>query len=144
MEYRVLHQQFVLMERRLWWVITTPAMVIALLAGILMLWLNSSLLLTGWMQVKLCFVAGLVIYHFLSQRMMYRLRDGRSHWTSTQLRLWNEISTVLLFAIVFLAVLKSTVGWVFGVLGIVGLGVILMVVVKLYKRYRKNKGEYVD
>src|SRR5690606_14295312 len=133
-----------LMENRLWWVITTPAMVITLLAGLLMLWLNPALWLTAWMQVKLCFVAGLVVYHFVTQRIMDRLRLERSTWTSTQLRLWNEVSTVLLFAIVFLAVLKSAVGWVFGVLGIVGLGVVLMVLVKIYKRYRKNKGEYVD
>lgn len=144
LEYRVLHQQFMLMENRLWWVITTPAMAIALLAGLLMLWLNPALLMTAWMQIKLCFVAGLVIYHFLTQRIMNRLGLERSRWTSTQLRLWNEVSTILLFAIVFLAVLKSAVGWVFGVLGIVGLGVLLMALMKVYKRYRKNKGEYVD
>ncbi|MGO1520439.1 MAG: protoporphyrinogen oxidase HemJ [Sphingobacterium sp.] len=144
LEYRVLHQQFMLMENRLWWVITTPAMAIALLAGLLMLWLNPALLMTAWMQIKLCFVAGLVVYHFLTQRIMDRLGLERSRWTSTQLRLWNEVSTILLFAIVFLAVLKSAVGWVFGVLGIVGLGVLLMALMKVYKRYRKNKGEYVD
>lgn len=142
--YRVLHQQFVIMEERLWWVITTPAMILTLLAGLLMLYLNPALLSTGWMQVKLCFVGGLVIYHFISQRIMYRLRQERSSWTSTHLRLWNELSTIILFAIVFLVVLRSAVGWVFGVLGIVGLGVLLMVLVKMYKRYRKNRGEYVD
>lgn len=143
-EYNVLHQQFVVMEKRLWWVITTPAMILTIVAGAVMLTLNPGLLVAGWMQVKLCFVVGLIVYHFVSQRIMFQLREGRSTWSSSQLRIWNEVSTVILFAIVFLVVLKSAIGWVFGVLGIMGLGVLLMVLVKIYKRYRKNKGEYVD
>lgn len=75
---------------------------------------------------------------------MHKLRDGVSTWTSTQLRLWNEVSTIILFAIVFLVVLKSALGWVVAVAGLVGLAVVLMILVKLYKRYRKSKGEQVD
>jgi putative membrane protein len=55
------------------------------------------------------------------------------------LRLWNELATVLLFAIVFLVVLKSALNWIFGVVGLVSLAVILMIAVKIYKRYREKK-----
>ncbi len=140
-EYAVLHKQFIVMERRLWWVITTPAMYITVVSALLMLYVNPGLLTMGWMHVKLLFVAGMVVYHFLSQRIMYQLRDERSTWTSGQLRLWNEVSTVLLFAIVFVVILKSALNWVYGVLGLVGLAIILMVLIKLYKRYRKQRGE---
>ncbi len=143
-EYQVLHKQFAIMENRLWWVITTPSMYLVIASALIMLYVNPGLLSMGWMHMKLAFVLGLIIYHFISQRIMFKLRDGNSTWTSTQLRLWNEVSTIILFAIVFLVVLKSTIGWVFGVTGIIGLGVLLMVLVKLYKRYRKSKGENVD
>ncbi len=143
-EYRVLHEQFMVMERKLWWVITTPSMYIVLLSALVMLHLNPALLLTGWMQIKLVFVGLLVIYHFRSQKMMFQLRKEQMTWTSTQLRLWNEVSTLILFAIVFLVILKSTIGWVFGVVGLVSLAILLMVLVKLYKKYRKSKGEQVD
>lgn len=143
-EYQVLHKQFVIMENRLWWVITTPSMYLVLISALLMLYINPALLSTGWMQVKLGFVAALIAYHFISQKIMYRLRDEKSNWTSMHLRMWNEVSTIILFAIVFLVILKSAIGWVFGVLGIFGLGILLMILVKLYKKYRKSKGEQVD
>lgn len=138
-EYNVLHKQFAIMENRLWWVITTPAMYITILSALLMLYYNPALLSMGWMQFKLVFVAGMVLYHFKSQQIMYKLRDEKSTWTSGQLRMWNEVSTVLLFAIVFLVILKSTVNWIFGVVGLLGLAITLMILIKLYKKYRKSK-----
>ncbi|HMR18229.1 MAG TPA: CopD family protein [Sphingobacterium sp.] len=140
MAYDILHNQFTIMERRLWWVITTPSMYLAIVSALVMLHVNPALLGMGWMQVKLLFVVGMVIYHFVTQRIMYRLRDGRSTWTSGQLRLWNEVSTILLFAIVFVVILKSALNWIYGVLGLVGLAVLLMILIKLYKKYRKARG----
>jgi len=67
------------------------------------------------------------------------MRKGIFKWTSTQLRLWNELATLILFAIVFLAVLKSTLNWIFGVVGIVAFSIILMMAVKIYKRFREKK-----
>jgi putative membrane protein len=53
-----------------------------------------------------------------------------------QLRLWNEVATLLLFAIVFLIVLKSALGMAYGMIGLIGLGIILMIATKIYKKYR--------
>lgn len=141
--YQILHDQFKLMENRLWWVITTPAMYITILSAVVMLWVNPGLLAMGWMHLKLTFVAGMVIYHFKSQQIMYKLRDEKSTWTSGQLRMWNEVSTLLLFAIVFLVILKSTLNWIFGVVGLLGLAITLMILIKVYKKYRKSKGEKI-
>ncbi len=143
-EYQILHKQFTLMENRLWWVITTPAMYITVISALLMLYINPGLLSMGWMHIKLTFVAGLIAYHFISQQMMYKLRDEKLSWTSNKLRMWNEVSTLILFAIVFLVVLKSSLNWVFGVAGLLGLSILLMILIKLYKKYRKSKGEKVD
>lgn len=135
-EYEILHRQFMLMERKLWWIITTPAMYLTVLAGFTMLYVNPALLQMPWMHVKLGFVMGLIAYHFKCQRIMRALEKGTSTLSSTKLRLWNEVSTLLLFAIVFTVVLKSAVDWVFGVIGLVSLAIILMMAVKIYKRYR--------
>src|SRR5690606_10895876 len=137
-EYQILHKQFMIMESKLWWVITTPAMYLTIIAGLVMLFVNPALLQTPWMHVKLCFVFGLIIYHFLCQRIMRSLKYESSKWTSTQLRLWNEVATILLFAIVFIVVLKSAVSWIYGLFGLVSLAVVLMIAVKIYKRYRKT------
>lgn len=137
-EYQILHRQFMVMERKLWWIITTPAMYLTVAAGLVMLYVNPALLQAGWMHVKLAFVLGLIAYHFSCQRMMFKLASEVNKWTSMRLRLWNELATVLLFAIVFVVVLKSAVNWVYGVLGLVLLGVLLMVAVKWYKKLRER------
>lgn len=140
-EYQVLHQQFVVMEKRLWWIITTPAMCITVASALLMLYLSPGLLSQGWMHVKLGFVVGLLFYHFKSQQIMNWLATGKSTWTSSQLRLWNEVSTIILFAIVFLVIFRSAVDWIYGVVGLLSLAVLLMILIKLYKRYRKTHNE---
>jgi len=138
-EYEILHKQFVLMERKLWWVITTPAMYLTILAAAVMMHLNPAWWLQPWLHVKLVFVLGLLVYHFICQRMMFNLAAEKSRWTSTKLRLWNELATLLLFAIVFTVVLKSAINWIYGVVGLVVFAIMLMVAVKLYKRFREKK-----
>ena len=137
-EYLVLHRQFMVMERKLWWIITTPAMYLAVLAGVVMLIDSPGLFRAGWLHVKLAFVVGLIIYHFRCQRIMHHLALEKNTWTSTRLRLWNELATVLLFAIVFAVVLKSAVNWIYGTLGLLLLAVILMIAVKWYKKVRNR------
>lgn len=138
LEYGILHRQFMTMESKLWWVITTPAMYFSVLAGITMLYESPALLKAPWMHVKLVFVLGLLAYHFTCQRIMFRLKFEHNKWTSTQLRLWNELATVILFAIVFIVVLKSATNWIYGLVGLLLFSVMLMVAVKLYKRFRSH------
>lgn len=137
--YTVLHKQFSIMENRLWWVITTPAMYITVFSALVMLYVNPSLLQMGWMHVKLLFVAAMIAYHFISQRMMFNLRDEKSRLSSSKLRMWNEVSTVLLFSIVFTVVLKSALNWIYGVVGLLSLAIVLMILIKAYKKYRTSR-----
>lgn len=134
--YEILHKQFVVMEKKLWWIITTPSMYLTVLAGLVMLSQSPGLLKASWMHVKLVFVLGLLIYHFLCQFMMRKLENEQSRWTSMGLRLWNELATLFLFAIVFIVVLKSATNWLYGFFGLIILAVMLMVAVKIYKRLR--------
>ncbi len=135
-EKQILFAQFKVMEQRLWNIITTPAMLITILAGLSMIYINPYLLQTDWMILKLLFVALLITYHFICQRIIKKLKNNQFTWTSTQLRLWNEVATLLLVAIVFTVVLKSTTDWMKGVIGLIGLGIAIMIAVKWYKNYR--------
>jgi len=139
LERAILSAQFEVMERKLMNIITTPAMVLTVIAGLTMLYLNPYLLHEPWMKVKLCFVLGLIGYHFICQGKMQQMRRGVYTWTSTQLRIWNEVATIFLFAIVFLAVLKDAVNWIYGLIGLVIFTMIIMSAVKIYKYYRAKK-----
>jgi putative membrane protein len=136
-ERSILQRQFAVMEKKLWNIITTPAMILTLLSGIWMVWINSELLHAGWLHVKLTFVAGLLIYHFMCQRIIGQLEKGTSAWTSMKLRLWNELATIFLVAIVFTVVLKSTMDWFYGLAGLLAFAAIIMSSVKIYKYFRK-------
>ena len=135
----ILSNQFEIMEKKLWNIITIPSMVLTVLAGLTMVYLKQGWLLMSWLQVKLCFVVILLIYHFICQNKIKQMRAGVFKWTSTQLRIWNELATILLFAIVFLAVVKNGLSWIYGVAGLIALSVILMAAVKIYKYYRLKK-----
>ena len=136
---KILSDQFEIMERKLWYIIATPSMYLVIAAGVGMLCIIPGWLQQPWLHIKLLFVVGLVVYHFICQHKMKQMRNGVFKWTSTQLRIWNEIATIFLFAIVFLAVLKNAISWIYGVVGIVLLSFILMSAVKIYKYYRMKK-----
>lgn len=140
-EKTILTKEYTKITNRLWSIITTPAMVLTVIAGGVMLYLVPGLLQTPWMHVKLGFVVALLAYHFICQRVMKQLRNGTSRWTSNQLRLWNEVATILLVAIVFTVILKSAIDWVYGLIGLVIFSAVIMIAVKLYKRSREKKGE---
>ena len=73
-----------------------------------------------WVHIKLTLVALLVIYHLISHRIYRQLKAGACTWSSKALRLWNEVATLLLVAIVFVAVYKQGLDALWGVLGFFG------------------------
>jgi putative membrane protein len=91
------------------------------------------------MLIKLIFVALLYAYHWSCQIMYNQTSKGYLKYSSFSLRIWNEVATIILFACVFLVVLKDALGWVFGVVGIVGVSILLMLGIKLYKSIRDKK-----
>jgi putative membrane protein len=136
----ILQEQYKLMSKRLWYGITWPSAILTLFFATWLLSTNLSYYMSlPWMHIKLTFVIALYIYHFMCHRMFMQLIKDKLSFSSFKLRLWNEIATVFLFAIVFLVVLKSAISWVWGVVGIVLFGVLLMLAIRAYKKIREKK-----
>jgi protoporphyrinogen IX oxidase len=127
-----------LMASRLWYIITWPSAVLTLIFGFWVLYYRWGYMQMGFMHAKLGFVFLLYIYHFICHKIFKDLQEGKAKWTSMQLRMWNEVATVLLFAIVFLIVLKSLISVVWGIVGLLGLSILMMVGIKWYKKVRNN------
>jgi protoporphyrinogen IX oxidase len=143
-ERDILSNQFIIMERKLWWIITTPAMVLTVLFGVWMLVLRPDYLQFGWMHIKLAFVVLLLIYHFVCQLILFQLKNGVYKWSSTGLRIWNEVATLVLVAVVFIVVLRfqNNTDWLIATLGFFGVAIGLMIAIKLYKKLRtKTEGK---
>ena len=134
----IMQREYIKMEHKLWHIITNPAMTFAVLAGIAMVISRPFLLQMPWFHVKLTFVVLLLVYHFICQHIMNQLKKGVFKLSSFKLRLWNEVATVLLVAIVFAVILKSAVDWVYGLMGLVIFSVVIMMAVKWYKSYRQK------
>ena len=135
----ILQKQYKLMSKRLWYIITWPSAILASFFAFYMLINDPSYLKMGWMHVKLSFVFALYFYHGACHRIFLQLQRDEVKYTSFKLRIWNEVATILLFAIIFIVVLKSTLSWVWGVIGIVLFGILLMLSIKLYKKIREKK-----
>ena len=90
------------------------------------------------MKIKLGFVLLLYIYHFKCHQIYKQLQRKEIKYTSNYMRLFNEVATVILFAIIFLITVRHAINWIYGVIGIFTLSMILMILVKIYKRYRKQ------
>lgn len=135
----ILQTQFEIMIRRLYNIITTPAMVITLAAGILMLALNPGLLYQPWMIAKLFVVVSLLVYHWYCGQIIRHLYDDKINWMPFRLRLFNEIATILLVAIVFLAVMKNTFNALYGLIGFIIFAILLFAAASWYKSWRKSK-----
>jgi protoporphyrinogen IX oxidase len=135
-EREILLAQFGVMIKRLWLGITWPSAILTLIFGP---WIWIMLASTPqWLVVKLIFVVILYAYHF-SLHVLYREQQkGKFRFSSQQLRIWNEVATLLLFAIVFLASVKQAMSWIYGIAGIVSLALVLMLAISIYKKMRKQ------
>ncbi|RNI30125.1 CopD family protein [Rufibacter immobilis] len=134
-EKTILQRQFALMQKRLWYGITWPSAVITVIMGLSLLHYYTPI--PTWLWIKLGFVAGLLAYHLYCHRIFKQHQRGEIKQSSTTLRIWNEVATLFLVSIVFLVVLKNGLSATWGVLGFVGLSVLLMAAIMVYKKLRK-------
>lgn len=141
-EKEILQAQFKIMSYRLWYIITWPSAILASIFAFLMLFgtsLGNAWLQMPWMHIKLGFVFLLYLYHLKCHQIFKQLQNHEVKYSSNFMRLWNEGATIILFAIVFLVVLKNTFNWIFGVVGIILFSVLLMLGYKFYKSIREKK-----
>ena len=134
----VLVKEYKRNARRLWFAITWPSAVLTLIFGTWLLLLMPGYLKQGFMHVKLGFVLLLYIYHLACHRIFRQLQSDILKYTSPQLRVWNEVATVLLIAIVFLIVLKNTLSMFWGLVGLIIFTLVLLLAIRIYKRVREK------
>lgn len=143
-ERDILTPQLLLMQKKLWNIIGWPAMIGTTIFGLWMLFQNPAYLFLPWMWLKLIAVVILIAYHLYCHLILKRQQKGRFENSSFQLRLFNELATVLLVAIVFLVVIKSSSGLLWGLLGLFAFAGTMIIAVMLYKKARaKNKEDKV-
>jgi putative membrane protein len=133
----ILEEQYKLMAWRLWYIITWPSLFLTWFFGLWLVYLFNWWF-APWLWLKLSMVVGLTLYHFYCHRIFSQFQNDVPTWGSTKLRMWNEVATLFLFAIVFVVVLKSTIHWVWGMVGLLLLSATMMVAIKLYRKARKD------
>jgi putative membrane protein len=142
-EQTILRRQFGIMIKKLWLVITWPSAILTLIFGISVFlkggWNTIMLEPAGkWLLIKLIFVLGLYAYHFSLQHIYSQQMKGIFRYSSQQLRIWNEMATIFLVAIVMLVVVKENMSWAWGLTGLVLFVIILMSAIKIYKLLRSK------
>lgn len=135
-EKSILQQQFGIMIKRLWFGITWPSAVLTLIFGPWMWYLLG--VTPSWLVVKLGFVIGLYAYFFTLHAIYKQQAKGIFKYSSQKLRIWNEVATIFLVAIVMLVVVKQAMSWAWGLAGLIGFVVLLMSAIKIYKNLRKG------
>ena len=140
-EKEILGKHLKLMAKRLWYIITWPSAILATLFAVWLIILRPFWLEQGWMHVKLAFVFLLYIYHYRTHIFYKQLQKDIVKVSSNFMRIWNEGATFILFAVVFLAILKNAINWIYGVIGIFVLAILIMLGFRLYKNIRAKNPE---
>jgi len=133
----ILQAQFKIMIKRLWLGITWPSAILTVIFGAWIAWLYGSI--PSWLWIKLGFVAGLYAYHFSLHKIYTDQMKGVFRLSSQQLRIWNEMATIFLVAIVMLVSVKQGMSLVWGVMGLLMLILLLVSAIKIYKIIRNKK-----
>lgn len=142
-EKSILQRQFGIMMKRLWLGITVPSAFLTLVLGPAVMfhysWNKILFEPAGrWLLIKLVFVLGLYAYHSSLEKMYKQQLKGIFKYSSQKLRIWNEVATIFLVAIVMLATVKQSISFVWGLVGLIGFIVVLMSAIKIYKNLRSR------
>jgi len=134
----ILKEQYQIMEKRLYNLITTPGMFVTVIMAIALVWTEPHVLQDTWLQIKLTLVSFLIGYHFYCGWLIKKLEKNESGWTGQQFRALNEVPTVLLVMIVLLAVFKQTLPVSSSISGIIAMIVVMALSIHLYAKKRLN------
>lgn len=143
-ERHILTAQLKIMSRRLWYGITFPSAILTLILGPLVLWkggFHYDFLEHNWLHIKLAFVLGLYLYFFSLHKIFLQLQNDVYKYSGQFLRVWNELATIFLIAIVTLAAVKSSISWLWALGGLLLFIIILMSAIFIYKKIRERKDQ---
>lgn len=135
-EKDILQSQLSIMMRRLWYGITWPSAILTIIFGAWMGFLYGSV--PQWLAIKILFVCVLYAYHFSIHHIFKQQQKGIFSWSSNSLRIWNEIATVLLVAIVMIVSVKQALSALWAIVGLVCFIFILLAAIKIYKLARNK------
>lgn len=143
-EQKILRSQFAIMMKRLWYGITWPSAILTLVLGPVVMVLGGWHTLVfapegRWLLLKLVFVVLLYLYHFTLHRIFKQEINGQFRYTAMQLRIWNEVATVFLIALVMLVVVKQGMSLIWGLAGLIALLLLLMSAIRIYKHLRNRE-----
>ena len=137
-EKDILEKQLKIMSRRLWYFIAWPSAILATIFAVWRMVLGPTWIEESWMRIKISFVFLLFAYHFKTHQIFLQLQKDEINYSSNFMRIWNEGATLFLFVIVFLAILKNAISWISIFLGVLFLGIILTLLIRLYKVFREK------
>ncbi|MEY4933805.1 MAG: hypothetical protein RIS64_164 [Bacteroidota bacterium] len=136
-EKNILLSHLLVWQKRLWFGITTPSAVLTfLLGGSLLSYYYPEL--PKWLWIKLLFVVLLYTYHIVTQRILNQQQKHIFKYSSNQMRLWNEVPTLLLFAIVFQVILKDAFTFKGLISVLAGLIFLIYAGFSIYRHFRTN------
>ncbi|MEH2228987.1 MAG: protoporphyrinogen oxidase HemJ [Nostoc sp.] len=133
----ILKNQYQIMEKRLYSIITNPGMFVTIAMAIGLVSTEPDVLKEGWLHIKLLFVAILIGYHHYCARLMKKLAIDECGWSGQQLRALNEAPTVMLVAIVLLAVFKNNLPTDIAAWAIFAMIILMAVTIQLYAKKRR-------
>lgn len=140
----ILKQQYELMEKRLYNIITTPGMIVTVAMAVGLISTEPEVLKSGWLHIKFLFVGLLLIYHFWCGRIIKQLEKGENSWSGQKFRALNEAPTILLLVIVLLAVFKNNLPLDITTWLIVGSVILMAVSIQLYAKKRRQNEEKLN
>lgn len=134
----ILKNQYEIMEKRLYGIITTPGMIVTVVMAVGLISTEPEVMKSPWLHAKLGLVGLLLIYHFYCGRIMKKLAVNECQWTGQQFRALNEAPTLLLVTIVMLAVFKNSLPTDLTTWLLVALVVVMAASIQLYAKKRKR------
>lgn len=136
----ILSNQFHIMERKVLNIICRPAMLVTWIFGVMMIvaygmdWFKTNY----WLHTKLVMVLLLSGYTDYCSRLIKKLKVSKTSFSSFQFRLFNEVPTLFLIAIVLMAVYRNNLNYLYAFLGILISGLVMYAIAKIYKKKREQ------
>jgi putative membrane protein len=140
----ILKEQYELMEKRLYGIITTPAMLVTIAMAIGLIYTEPEILKEWWLHVKIGLVLLLIGYHHYCKRIMKQLAAGECRITAQQFRWLNEAPTIFLVVIVMLAIFKNNLPTDLTTYVVIGMVLAFAVSIQLYARKRRLDREQAE
>jgi len=98
---------FKTMERKLFYFIMTPAMILSWIFGLILISvIGPEVILTFWLKLKLILIILLTIYHFYLGKLLNDFKLDQNSKSSKFFRIINEVPTILLIFVVFIVIFK--------------------------------------